>query len=266
MTTAINTTVSTNAANTVLASDLAAGRASATFTGIVIRLTGSEYGPKGAKVRVGDALVHDTIVSGFKYRNLKDRDIQALLAVTLQDLRDLEAQNHEAWDRPRAKAAKKVRLVLADYQDALKALLESANKSYAGTNESTTDHVYEPLVVDGELVRGCRVYVGHATDPSKNCAEPGTVYLQGLRVGRRVLEQPENGWSNPNSRSGVAATAKKLVSRLAKLPSKRYVSYKLDPKGEWVLNLGGAAAAAADADDVTVDPVAVDAVRAALAS
>ena len=165
----------TNATNTVLAADLASGRASATFTGIVIRLTGSEYGPKGSKVRVGDALVHDTLVSGFSYINLKERDIAALLAVSLQDLRDLEAQNHEAWDRPRAKNAMKVRLVLADYQDALKALLESANKSYSGTNEATTDHVYEPLVVDGETVRGCRVYVGHASDPSKNCAEPGTV-------------------------------------------------------------------------------------------
>ena len=130
-----------NSNNAILAADLASGRASATFTGIVIRLSGSVYGPKAAKVRVGDALVHDTIVTGFKYRSLKERDINALLAVSLSDLRDLEAQSNEAWDRPRAKNAMKVRLTLADYQEALKALLESANRSHSGTNESTTDHV-----------------------------------------------------------------------------------------------------------------------------
>jgi hypothetical protein len=58
-----------------------------------------------------------------------------------------------------AKAAKKGKtLTAAVVAEARVEVEESFNKTLAGTNESTTEHVYEPLVNDGETVQGARVY------------------------------------------------------------------------------------------------------------
>ena len=248
----------TTVTNTALATALATaprGR----FTGIIQRLVGTEKGG----VRYADALVHDVVVTGFSYTRLKARDLARLQALTLADLEALASEGHEAWDRPRAKTAAKVPVTLAHLQAALAAMIDSAQKSIAGTNTSTTDDVFEPLVVDGQTVPGARVYVG-SSDPSKPPAsKPGTIYLQGLRVGRKVLDQPQNGWA-PQGKSGVEATAKELIGKFACLPSRRYVSYRLDPDSGFVLALGGLAAVAADKAGVSCDPVLVDEVKIAL--
>jgi hypothetical protein len=145
-------------------------------------------------------------------------------------------------------------------------MIESCRKTIAGTNTSTSGHVYNPLVVDGKTVRGGRVYVGPAAGSNKKpAAEVGTVYLSGLKIGRTVLEQPANGWG-PKGKSGAVPTAKRVIAREFNLPSRRYVMYKLEDAGSWVLNLGGAAATAADKDGVTADPKAVKEITLALAS
>lgn len=259
-------TIMTNANNAALASTLE-GAKRGTFTGIVTRLVGATRGPKGAKVRYNDALVHDTIVTGFSYRGLKSRDRAILEAITDADLATVAGAGHEAYDFPRRKTAALVAVTTADLRAAVDAMIESCLKSEAGTNTATTDEVYESLEVDGDFVRGARVYVG-PTDPTKDFAAPkGTIYLSGLRVGHKVLDQPENGWL-PAGKKGVASKAKSLITKLFELPSRRFVSYKLDPTkaGEWVLRVGGAAAAAADSDGVTTDAASVADVAATLAA
>ena len=263
----MTTAILTNANNAALASTLE-GAKKGTFSGIVTRLVGSTRGPKGAKTRYNDALVHDTIVTGFSYRALKGvRDRTILENLTDPDLQVLVDAGHEAYDFPRRKTAALVGLTLKDFRDAVDAMIASCIKSGAGTNTATTDEVFESLEVDGNFVRGARVYVG-PTDPTKDFAAPkGTIYLSGLRVGRTVLEEPANGWL-PAGKKGVAAKAKSLITSTFKLPSRRFVSYKLDPNkaGEWVLRVGGAAAAAADADGVSVDPQVVSEIAATLAA
>lgn len=259
-------TINTNAIDTAaaLAATLA-GAKRGTFTGIVTRLVGATRGPKGAKVRYSDALVHDTIVTGFSYRGLKARDRAILENITDADLQVLVDAGHEAYDHPRRKTAALVALTLKDFRDAVNAMIESCKKSEAGTNTATTDDVYESLEVNGSPVRGARVYVGN---PNGDDAAPvGTIYLSGLRVGRSVLEQPENGWL-PAGKKGASSKAKGLIVSTFKLPSRRYVSYKLDPAkaGEWILRVGGQAATAADKDGVTVDPTVVAQVVATLAA
>jgi hypothetical protein len=252
----------TNASSVTLAKSLAQSR-KGTFTGIVTTLVGSERGG----VRYGDATVHDVIVTGFSYGGLKARDLKILAGLTDADLQKvLAAKSPKAWDRPRAKNAQQVAVTLGDMKLALQEMIDSAQKSVSGTNTSTTDDVFEPLVVDGETVRGARVYKGHA-DPTLDAAPKGTIYLQGLRIGRTLLAQPQMGWG-PDTRSEAKTVAKALITSEFKLPSRRYVSYKLDATqaGSWVLAVGGAAALAADAAGVTLDSSLVEEVREGLLS
>lgn len=251
----------TNASSAALAASLAGAR-KGTFTGIIQKLVGFERGG----VRYGDALVHDVVITGFSYTRLKERDLKVLQGITDADLtKVLDANKPMAWDRPRAKNAVQVPVTLADMKLALQEMIDSCQKSIAGTNTSTTDGVYEPLVVDGQEVRGARVYTGHA-DPTLDAAPKGTIYLQGLRVGRTVLADPANGWG-PDTRSEAKTVAKGVITQGFKLPSRRYVSYKLDTaSSSWVLAVGGAAAVAADAAGVTLEASGVTEVREAFLS
>lgn len=258
-------TVSTNA-NCIAIAETLEGARWGTFSGIIQRLKGFERGRGAGKLRYADALVHDVIVTGFSYRKLKARDLLKLEAITDSDLQALVSGAHEAYDNPRLKTAALVGLTIDDYRLALAELIDSCKKSIAGTNTATHDDVFEPLVVSGLKVPGARVYVGpSSTSTKKPASKPGTVYLSGLRVGRKVLEEPANGWG-PKGKSGVKATAKRLVAKLAVLPSSRYVSYRLDPESGYILNLGGQAAVAADKDGMSCRPDVIAEVKLALAS
>lgn len=250
----------TNASSAALAASLSDAR-KGTFTGIIQKLVGFERGG----VRYGDALIHDVVITGFSYTKLKERDLKILQGLTDADLTKILGTNKPmAWDRPRAKNAVQVSVTLADMREALLEMIDSCQKSIAGTNTATTDDVYEPLVVDGQEVRGARVYTGHA-DPTLDAAPKGTIYLQGLRIGRTVLADPANGWG-PDTRSEAKTVAKGVITQGFKLPSRRYVSYKLDTASSWVLAVGGAAAVAADAAGVTLEASGVTEVREAFLS
>jgi hypothetical protein len=254
----------TNATAAGLALDLAEMGVRASFMSIVYRLAeklrlapGEKRG--GLKLAFGDALVLDTFVSGFKYRSLKARDLAALNEWLVPGALEALVAEGLTGFTGRKKTDVARALTIEDYRAALWAAAESCLKSSEGRNSATHDHVFESLEVDGKHVRGARVYVGNPN--GKDAAPVGTIYLSGLRVGRKYIDQPANGWG-PASRSGVMAVAK---GRLGKtLPSRRYVTYKLVPGGEWALNVGAGAVQAADAGGVTCDPVAVAAIRGAL--
>jgi hypothetical protein len=247
--------------NATLAGDIAAMNVRATFMSLVTTLVGGERlapGEKrgGKKLRYGDATVRDTFVTGISRVAAMKRRLKVLNALTGADLDAFTAEGHEGWTG-RGKNATKVAVTRADFDLALSELIASAEKSRDGKNSATHDHVFEGLVVDGERVRGGRVYIGNPNGP--DAASPGTIYLHGVRVGRKVLKDPVNGWL-PASKSAAKTVAKRRIERL--LP--RYVSYRLEPGTGFVLNVGAGAAVAADADGVTIDSKAVDHIRAAL--
>lgn len=239
----------TNASNAALAADLATAR-KGTFTGLIIQKEGSEKGG----VRYDDDLVHAVIITGFSYMSLVERSKARLLAMTDSDLDAMADKGYDAWSGRGAKAVP-VKVARADFEAARTELLESFERTLAGTNTATTDGVYEPLVVDGETVRGCRVYV------SGDAAPAGTIYLQGLQIGSRVIEPAANGRA-PAPKSAPKSVAKNVLG--SKLPTSRYVSYKLVSGGNWILNIGGAAAVAADENGVTLDETRVAEVKLAL--
>jgi hypothetical protein len=244
----------TNSLSPVLAANLASAR-KGTFTSLIIRKEGEERGAAGAKVTYGDDLVHVVIITGFKYERLVARSRDMLANFTDADLDALVNKGYTGWTGRGAKAVS-APVTRADFDAARAELLDSFDKTLAGTNESTTDHVYEPLTVNGETVRGARVYIGNP-DPTLNAAPVGTVYLQGLKIGERVLDAAPNG-PVPHAQSNPKTVAKGVLR--SRLPVARYVSYKLDAAGGWLLSAGGAAVAACDTNGVTLDADRVEAV------
>ncbi len=285
----------TNASNTALVSTLSDARVG-TFSGVVIRKKGKVVGGKSGK-RHGDDLVHVTLVTGFKYGSLVERSADRLDAMTDTEVNDLVAMGQTGFVRVWKKSAKvadlravcasmgladtgsKADLVgrldavapggmverpltRADYDAARTALRADLQGSIDGTAVDVNENVYEPLTVDGETVRGCRVYVGNPS--GEHASAPGTVYLQGLKVGETVLEAAENG-PIPASKSKPESVAKRILR--GRLPVGRYVSYALTPDSGFILRAGGAAAKAADKDGVkAASPVRVAEVMALLAA
>ena len=243
----------TNSISPVLAANLASAK-KGTFTSLIIRKEGVERGAAGNKVTYGDDLVHVVVITGFKYERLVAKSRDMLANLTDADIDALVARNYTGWQGRGSKAVS-CPVTRADFDAARTELTDSFDKTLTGTNESTTDHVYEPLVVNGEVVRGSRVYVGNPN--GQDAATPGTVYLQGLKIGERVLDAAPNG-PVPASQSAPKTVAKDVLR--SRLPVARYVSYKLDAAGGWLLSAGGAAVAACDTNGVTLDTDRVEAV------
>ena len=257
-----------NTDNTVIAANLAGARKGATFTGIVTQLQGSERlapGEKrgGRKERYGDHVVHDLIITGFDYPALVQRSLDALNALSIKAIAQ-ELASTPCWDGRGAKATERT-VTVADVTEAIDSLRDSFNRTLNGTNESTSDHVWEPLVVDGENVRNGRVYrcvadqgiECHCSDCTgdKKAPKDGDINLSGLRIAHKVIEEAPNG-SLPASKSGGKAVATRVLR--SKLPVGRYKSYRLRKGEDFILRVGGTAALAAKDDEVGVRTATIE--------
>ena len=278
--------MTTNANNVALSSLLSEAK-KGTFSGLIYRKKGTTRGGKANPVQYGDDLVHSVIYTGFRYIGLVERSKDTALAFTDADLDAVVERGLTGWVRVWKRSAKAgdlkeiarglglddtgtkadvvsrldvavpggmaERLVTrADVDEAYTVLLSDLQRTLDGETNPTNAHVYEPLVVDGEKVRGGRVYTGNPN--GEDAALPGTIYLQGLIISSRVIEAAVNG-PVPVSKSAPVSVAKKALRRL--LPISRYVSYALEPGTEYVLAAGAVAVAAADEAGLTVDPVRV---------
>lgn len=226
--------LTTNANLPNLAANLSAKR-KGSFVGLIIQKKGVQRGRGKERKTYGDDLVHVVLVTGFKYEHLVKRSLDKLpeinASVVLDRLqrRNLRAGTGEA-------------ITQDDVFLALESLAESFRKTLEGESISTTKHVYDPLVVNGRKVRGCRVYkcvsgsehpcyCRECTDNPKS-PEAGTIYLQGLKVWQRVLKPAEHG-PIPPSKSRADVVAKNYIRKM--LPIGRYVSYALEP-GSFILS------------------------------
>jgi len=246
----------TNATNAALALTLANAR-NGTFTGLITQKIGEERGAKGSKVRYGDDLVHVVLYTGFRYENLVVRSRELLQAMNPADLvTEFATKGIAAGDGSAIR--------LADVCKAVADLDESFKASLDGTAVSTVEHVYEPLVVDGQVVRGAKVYKCVAAEGipchCRNCTGdqkapvPGQINLSGLKIGEKVIEAAVNG-PVPYAKSRADVVAKNIIR--SRLPVGKYVSYRLEPGADFILRAGGTAAIAADKDGVTFDAAKV---------
>lgn len=285
----------TNANNAALAALIADAKVG-TFTHIITTKKGEVRGGKSNPKTYGDDTVAATIVTGFKYLPLVERSKDEALALTDADKDAVVARGLTGWVRVWKKSSKVgdlkevarglglddsgtkkdvvarleeavpggmvERLVTrADVDEAHTALLADLQRTLDGETSPKNAHVYEPLVVDGQKVRGGRVYKGNPT--GDDAALPGTIYIQGIIIASKVLVPAANG-PVPASKSGPVSVAKKALRRL--LSVSRYVSYALEPGSDFYLAAGGAAVAAADKDGLTVDAAKVAGIKALIAA
>lgn len=258
--------MSTNANSPLLAALLADAKVG-TFTGLVTTKVGVERG----KVRYGDDTVHVCLFTGFKYEGLVQRSLDALATISDTDiLAEAQAKGIKGWNGRGAKAVE-VELTLADIAEARTELVASFQKTLDPNedSDSTTDHVYEPLVKDGVTVRGGRVYKCAAGNTEHECKcrdctgdakapRTGTIYLQGLQVSSRVLTPAPNGPA-PKPQSAPKTVAKDMLKR--HLPISRYVSYRLEPGTDFLLRAGGTAEVEAEKAGFHFTPEIRDAIR-----
>jgi|DEB0MinimDraft_4_1074332.scaffolds.fasta_scaffold12582_1 hypothetical protein len=262
------------------------------FTGLIYPKVGRVVGGK----RYGDDLVHALVVTGFKYMRLVTVSKAEAEAMTADDKQAIADRGLMGWERVWKKSAKLAQLqewcrenglddsgkkadlvarldaeipggmrqvpVTREIVDAaVDAVVADLQRTIDGDTKPTTADVFEPLLdKDGNKVRGARVYKG-STDPDAKLAAPvGTVYLQGLLIGQKVLTAAENG-PIPRSKSAPLQVAKRVIR--AQLKIGRYTSFKLAPADEegtvnWLLNAGGVAACKAQTDEVEVDEAVLE--------
>jgi len=246
------TTNTTNSDNLALAVTLANAR-KGTFSGLIVRKKGKTV--RG--VTYGDDLVHTVMYTGFKYENLVKRSLAALPVPGTRDFEDY-CDRVVGYCKRMGNIDKNGDPI--DYSDVAKAindLRDSFQRTLDGTNSATTDHVYEPLMVMGQTVRGSRVYVG-PSNGAEPAAMPGTIYIQGLKVQQKVLEPAANG-PVPRSKSAPLSVVKDFIRRT--LPIGRYVSYSLEPGTEFKLAAGGTAVLEAEASGMVFTEAVKQAVK-----
>jgi hypothetical protein len=240
--------VITNAMSPLTAAEMAAARRG-TFTGLIVPKVGRVVGG----VRYNNDVVHVNLITGIVLSRLYQRSLDMLdslnpTAIVLE------------LDRLGRTAGNGDPIRLTDVCKAIADLRASFERSLAGTNKSTNAHVFEPLVVDGQVVRGAKVYrcvagTGrkcHCRACTGNPKAPvhGQINISGLILGETVVIPAPNGRA-PARRSRADVVAKNFIRR--KLPVGRYVTYRLDPSDFYCLRAGGAAALAATAGGVTFD-------------
>jgi hypothetical protein len=209
-----------NTNNSMSAAALAAAMPACTFSSIIYRKVGKEQGRGAAKQVVGNDLVKQVFLLGFRYDNLCQRSLDVLATIDLTAL--LAEWGGTVGGHP---------IDLAGLEQARLEVEESLRLSRDGENDSTTDDVFEPFIVDGETVRGGRVYVGGTASPV------GTLYIQGLLISSTTLEAGNP--AKPRAYREARTAAKDALRRL--LPVGKYVSYRLTPEQEYILKVGGQA-------------------------
>ena len=247
-TAATTTTTTTNATSQTLGGFLRATDANGMWRGrfasLTVRKVGKEKGRGENRKRYGDDLVQVMLITGFRYDRLVARSLEMLQA-RMQSPGALEALAALG-----AVDGKGNLVTEANYHAAYDALVASYQRTLAGENQSTSAHVFEPLVVDGQRLPGCKVYTGEGDPDDPRTPVPGQVNLSGIFVSQRVITPAPNGPVPPPASKAVTVAKDVLTGDL---PVSRYVSYRLEPGKEYTLRAGGAALESyPDAESVTV--------------
>ena len=218
-----------------------------TLVSLQTRKKGVARGAKGSRMVYGDDLVHVLLWTGFEYKALVERSRRKLLAL-----------NDGTLIRKLTKVAHDHGFGGANTTDSSLAIQEVQawlDQACAPSQAFLTDDpgVWKPLVVNGTMVKGCRVYNGPAKPQDGRAPVPGRIYIQGMKLGEKILEAAPNGpWE---TQSSMKTSAKKLLR--SQLPVGLYAQYVLEPNVVGDLKVGRAASAAAQLAGVLVDPEAV---------
>ena len=239
--------MSTNAFNSRLAVSLAdlveSSGGSPRFVKFSTRLAGEVQ--KG--VRRGDHLVETILLVGFSYSSMIERSRAQLEAASSDPNFALNVCLLMAT-RGLADEITGDPITIKDVEDAIngtvrgrKGLLTSYTETLAGANHDySCENVYEPLNVDGTIVEGCKVYVGDGNPEDPKAPVRGTVYINGVTISSKVVQESVNGNKIPSRRGAVAMVKDYLEERL-NLPAARFRTYRLLPGEQYDLQCGSVA-------------------------
>ena len=210
-----------------------------TMVSLIVQKVGTVHGSQ----TFGDDTVHVLLWTGFHQQALAERSHQRL---------------HSLWNsgtfcQDLLAEAIASGIVDATLQDVLLAVQEVDNALLAVLRAKddptgTRSLWWKPLVVDGQPVLGAKEYIGqNQTIPQ------GTIYLDGVKLGERILTPARCPKLPVNSR------AKTLIKTLirSKLPIGLYARYRLSEANLKDLRVGLDAATHAKAAGVGVDPAAI---------
>lgn len=212
-------------------------------TSRVASLTHRLVGEVRGGVRYGDDVVRRTFVCADYQKCLEDSAaiLNGLLAdpefipTLTAELKGIGMADDETWEPV---TEKDVRDAFYGTEKGRKGLVTAVMQSLAQDNQdSTSAHVYEPLMVDGEKVPGAKVYKGTGNPADPRAPKPGTLYLSGYTVHKVVVTRGANG-AAPAGRQGLVAKIKQYVCDQWGLPHAMFKSFRLTP-GEFTLTLGG---------------------------
>jgi hypothetical protein len=232
------------------------------FVSFRTRLAGEVQGRGASKMRRGDHVMEYTLLTGVSYMSMVQRSLAKLQAAMASPtfVADTVAALAAAGATDEQSGAA---ITATDVIDALtgtargrKGLLTAYSETLAGVNESTSEHVYDALTVDGDSVPGCKVYVGAGNPSDPKAPVPGTVYLAGVVIASEVVTPSPNGDKLPSKR-GAVAVAKAHIERTLDLPARKYRTFRLLP-GEAVSLKSGAVAFHGREGDLAVRPGAAD--------
>ena len=219
-----------------------------------LRKKGVTRGKRGEdKVIYGDDLVQVLLWSGFSYKALVERSFKKL---------------HEYWGRgdlvTRLIAAAKVEdrddvtvqdaaTAIQELEDSFLRVIRSPDKDDTDPPDGEFESVWEPLEVGGERIRGAKVYVGAGNPDDHRAPVPGTVYMDGVKLGEKILAPAPNGaWA---SRQKPKSVAKEILRSW--LPVGLYARYSLEKENRLTVKVGAEASAMAKTAKVPIDPEAI---------
>lgn len=217
------------------------------FTAVVHKM-GEERGNNGSRLVYGDDRVHVLIWTGFSYHALIARS-HKMLEHQLGKGRYIERLARAALNEHEGTTIQDVCHALQEVRDQFRKVLSRSDLGPMMPSES----VWEPLVVDGQLIQGSRIYRGKRVSEDPRAPVPGTIYVQGVKLGEKILSLAPNGPWKADSKP------KTLVKRIIKesLPVGLYCQYRLDPTRVTAICVGAEASRAAKEAAIGIDPDAI---------
>lgn len=248
--------MTTNAADTGLATALVdigdSGQGTLVF--LTVRKKGTARGPSASRVIYGNDLVQVLIWTGFDYKALIERSHKKLHSPSMWGsgtfIKDLM---RATMDRGC------LDVTLQDAAEAVQELDDRFLRVINGvpgamdSDQEPMNPVWEPLKVEGQIVRGGKVYVGAGDVNDPRAPVPGTIYMDGVKLGENVLDPAPNGAWLPKQRAKTVA--KEVLESW--LPIGLYVRYCLDKEGMTTVQVGSAASGLAKQAGIPIDPEAI---------
>lgn len=218
------------------------GSGEGTLVCVTIRKKGVTRGKGSDKQTYNNDLVKVLLWCGFDYKSLVERS-------SIQLDRMWNSSNsfiHDLAVEVRGTGYDEV--TLQDASEAVVEVSQSLSSSNYDLASNQSDSLWEPLKIDGVKIKGTKIYNGKSRPDDPKAPIPGTLYIDGVKLGEIVLEKAPR-WEPKRKPKTVA---KDIIRN--RLPVGSYVRYCLNSGNYLDLVVGEEASEAAKKAGILIDP------------